>query len=430
MPRHSSLPFTRQRAKGGTFTFKFQLPSDVVDALCSCSTDPPPRSVVFSLKTRDPVVAKPRALQAAAHVIRLVARVREQGGAVWQQPNARDFQSDGVCLARSELTSVDRTPAVTKAREPAARRRKLGEIGLMEAYKDIYLPRRRERHGEPPRRRSQLEWELSITRFINIMGDRPITAITRTDAETFARSLDMPSPATRKKCINALASICNAAIQQQVLNTNPFRGLGPTREAIVAARRSYRRFDRDGLIKLFARTEQESGAVLWVPRLLLFTGARLDEMAQLRSEWFGTRDGIPVIDLRDARLKDQHNRRSIPLHRTLLRLGILDFVARADERLFPELKYRHSAERWGAALSTRLNREIDAAMGSDRSFCVHSLRKTFEHAAYVAGIQKPTFNAITGHRPHDVSEEHYLHLKEDTALLKSQVDLLDFEYLF
>ncbi|RYF29761.1 MAG: hypothetical protein EOO23_06715, partial [Comamonadaceae bacterium] len=171
------------------------------------------------------------------------------------------------------------------------------------------------------------------------------------------------------------------------------------------------------------------GAVLWLPRLLLLTGARLEEMAQLRTEWFGRRDGVEVIDLHEAKVKSSHNRRYIPLHRDLLDMGILDLVQRSPDRLFTELKYRASAERWSGAISTRLNREIDAALGADRRLTVHSLRKTFEHAAYTVGIPKPSINAISGHKPNDISEEHYLMLKDDVPLLKQHIDQIDFPFL-
>ncbi|MEP9398528.1 tyrosine-type recombinase/integrase [Mesorhizobium sp. KR2-14] len=244
------------------------------------------------------------------------------------------------------------------------------------------------------------------------------------------RALDLPSIGTRKKVIGVLSTVCNAALERELIARNPFRGLGPDRYAVMADRKSYKRFDADQLTRLFDRTERKETAMLWVPRLLLLTGARLEEMAQLRAEWITTRDGVPVIDLHEAQVKSPHNLRYIPLHRHLIDLGLLEYVAACEDRLFPRLRYRSTAERWGGSPSTRLNREIDEALGKSRTLTVHSLRKTFEHAAYVVGIQKPTFNAITGHKPGDISEEHYLHLKDDVIFLKKQIDLLDFSFLF
>jgi integrase len=271
--------------------------------------------------------------------------------------------------------------------------------------------------------------EKAITRFVASAGDLAVNTITRKDAEKFVRSLKVGSVATMKKTVTCLSTICNAAVAAGVITSNPFRGLGPDRAAIVAARRSYSRFDHDQLARFFGRTEREDGAVLWLPRLLLLTGARLEEMAQLRAAWFMRRDGVEVIDLHEAKVKNPHNKRYIPLHRDLIDLGVLDLVRGSPDRLFTELKYRASAESWSSAISMKLNREIDAALGTDRRLTVHSLRKTFEHAAYVKGVPKATINAITGHKPGDISEEHYLLLQDDLPLLKRHIDQIDFPFL-
>lgn len=428
MPRYSLVPYTRQRKRGGTFTFKYEIPADVFSKISSLSSERPRRTVVFSLKTRDGSSARSRALRAAADIGELVAAVRA-GTPIkeWRIDPAR-YQRDGA------QAFPDRGQAPPKARrdrrsEPAAKPGKTGPT-LSTVYTDCYLPRRQERKGAPPRRRSRLDMEKAIARFTAYAGDKPITEISRKDAEGFVRTVEVGSVATLKKTVTCLSTICNAAVATDLIPRNPFRGLGPDRPTIVAARRSYQRFDLDQLALFFAITEREDRAVLWLPRLLLLTGARLEEMAQLRAAWFVRRDGVDAIDLHDARVKSAHNRRYVPLHRDLLELGILDLAGRASDRLFPELRYRASAERWSGSISTRLNREIDNALGVDRRLTVHSLRKTFEHAAYVTGIPKPSINAITGHKPNDISEEHYLQLKEDLPLLKAHIDRLDFRSLF
>ncbi len=419
MPRFGLVPFTRLGVKGGTFRFRLQLPADVFEALVAAGTAGARRTVTFSLKTRDPMTARGRALRAAADVGDMIVAVRAGLNIPWQLDPAAYQQDRGAALPlRSQ-------PAVVSTE--TAKSKKL--MTLRRVYEEVYLPRRQERKGVPPRRRSRLDMEKAITRFAASTGDIAIGSITKKMAEQFVRSLKLGSVATVKKTVTCLSTICNAAVAASLISSNPFRGLGPDRTAIVAARRSYSRFDLDQLARFFRQTETEDGAVLWLPRLLLLTGARLEEMAQLRASWFVRRDGVEVIDLHDARVKSAHNRRYIPLHRDLLDLGILDLVQQSSDRLFPELKYRASAERWSGSISTRLNREIDAALGADRRLTVHSLRKTFEHAAYVIGVPKPSINAITGHKPGDISEEHYLLLKDDVPLLKQHIDRLEFPFL-
>lgn len=412
------MPYSRQWTKGGVFGFRLQLPEDVYERLVDVGTAGARRTVTFSLRTRDPLVARSRALRAAADVGDMIVAVRSGATPPWT------FDPAVYLNERGSVTSMGTVPLVSKSKAKLA-----AGMTMLRVYEEVYLPRRRERKGALPRRRSRLDMEKAITRFVASAGDIPITGITRQVAEQFVRSVKLGSPATMKKTTTCLSSICNAAVAADLIAGNPFRGLGPDRATIVASRRSYNRFDHDQLARFFGRTEREDGAVLWLPRLLLLTGARLEEMAQLRSEWFVRRDGIDVIDLHEARVKSAHNKRYIPLHRDLLDLGVLDHVRRSPERLFPELTYRASAERWSGAISTRLNREIDAALGEDRRLTVHSLRKTFEHAAYAVGIPKPSINAISGHKPSDISEEHYLMLKDDLPLLKKHIDQIDFPFL-
>ncbi len=424
MPRYAAVPYTRQWTKGGVFGFRFDIPQDVFATLLAAGSSTPKRTVSFSLRTRDPMAARSRALRAAADVADMIAAVRS-GGPI------PDWRLDPTAYQRDRIVLPSVEPAVSRGKRrvaPNGAATSTKGMTLRRAYEEVYLPRRAERKGAPPRRRSRLDMAKAITRFVTSIGDKAITNITRQDAERFARGLTR-SAATKKKMINSLSTICNAAVAADLIPSNPFRGVGPDRTAIVAARRSYSRFDLDQLERFFARTEREVGAVLWLPRLLLLTGARLEEMSQLRTSWFVRRDGVDVIDLHAAQVKSAHNRRYVPLHRDLLELGILDLVARSGERLFPELKYRASAERWSSAISTKLNREIDAALGTDRRLTVHSLRKTFEHGCYIAGVPKPSINAITGHKPHDISEEHYLMLKDDLPLLKAHLDRLEFPFL-
>jgi hypothetical protein len=376
LPRYSSVPFTRLRAKGGVYQFRYQLPVDVAAHVVGSFA----RTVIFSLGSRDPLVARSRALRAAADIGDIIAAVRA-GRPIphWPLDPAR-YQRDhlqssddasldrhGRSLHGADHRSPERLPQRRRASpdrlrashddlperlqpsqdRPARERRGKRQaqrggraskgMTLLTVYNEVYLPRREERKGAPPRRRSRLDMELSIKRFVELAGNKDITEITKKDAEQFVRGLEVGSVATKRKAITCLSTICNSAVAADLILHNPFRGLGPDRASVVAARRSYQRFDMEQLQRIFARTEREDGAVLWLPRLLLLTGARLEEMAQIRAEWFTRRDGVDVIDLHDARVKSPHNRRFVPLHHQLLNLGVVDFAARASDRIFPEL---------------------------------------------------------------------------------------------
>jgi hypothetical protein len=209
MPRYSSVPFTRQRTKGGAFVFKFVLPEDVFAQLTRMLTKPVSRTVIFTLKTNVPLAARSRALRAAADIGDIISAVRA-GRSIPHWPldptrYQRDhLQSSGNGsldrLGRSgdgaDPRSPDRLPQrrrpspkrprashddLTERLQPSQdrpARERQGKRGgraskgltLLTVYHDVYLPRREERKGAPPRRRSRLDMELSIKRFVENVG--------------------------------------------------------------------------------------------------------------------------------------------------------------------------------------------------------------------------------------------------------------------
>jgi integrase len=92
-------------------------------------------------------------------------------------------------------------------------------------------------------------------------------------------------------------------------------------------------------------------AAYWLPILLYYTHASLNEVAGLRADEVYLDDPVPNLKIVDNDLraedgepggtKNGHRRRRIPLHGEILRLGFGDYVsairAEGNEALFPEL---------------------------------------------------------------------------------------------
>ncbi len=85
----------------------------------------------------------------------------------------------------------------------------------------------------------------------------------------------------------------------------------------------------------------------WLPLLGMYTGARVNELAQLSIADIVEEQGIPAIIItsvgNDAkRLKSESSRRTLPLHKDLLTLGFLVYVKiikeKGHDRLFPTLR--------------------------------------------------------------------------------------------
>jgi len=144
---------------------------------------------------------------------------------------------------------------------------------------------------------------------------------------------------------------------------------------------------------------------LWLPLLALFTGARLEELGQARTEDVKEVDGVPVLEISDRgegkSVKTESSRRRIPIHQTLLDLAFLDYVEtrrRAqDERLFPGLK-RNQYGRWTPAWSKWWGRYArQKANIVDPRKVFHSFRHTFKDACRACHIPEEVHDALTGH---------------------------------
>lgn len=145
----------------------------------------------------------------------------------------------------------------------------------------------------------------------------------------------------------------------------------------------------------------------WVPALAAYTGARAEELCQLRREDVIDVDGIYCLNLTrfdptgrvvaDKRFKNRGSERLVPIHDELIGSGFLAFAETGDPqgRLFPALKpstkgnYSHNLSKWFA-------RFMDRTGYSDPSLVFHSFRHGFRDACRDADILEETAHALGG----------------------------------
>lgn len=104
----------------------------------------------------------------------------------------------------------------------------------------------------------------------------------------------------------------------------------------------------------------------WLPLIGFFTGARINELCQLYLDDIKQDDaGFYFFEINSERadqsLKTINSRRKIPLHPTLIKLGLINYCEAlkkaGHERLFPELPY-HSVKGYGDKASDWFNRSL------------------------------------------------------------------------
>ncbi|ODT14337.1 MAG: hypothetical protein ABS35_35040 [Kaistia sp. SCN 65-12] len=153
----------------------------------------------------------------------------------------------------------------------------------------------------------------------------------------------------------------------------------------------------------------------WGPLIAMYTGARLNEIAQLELSDIREIDGLWCIDLNDAgedkSLKTEAARRIVPMHRSLIDAGLPLFVAglRRDgqRRLFPDFSYC-TKNGWGRNLGRWFNEKFLVELGIKSSSLVfHSFRHTMVTRLLQAGVAEPLVQSIVGHERAGVTQKHY-----------------------
>lgn len=140
------------------------------------------------------------------------------------------------------------------------------------------------------------------------------------------------------------------------------------------------------------------------PILGLYSGARVNEIAQLRLEDIDTIDGVPGFFVRKIgkkqSIKNKHSRRFIPLAQPVIEAGFLTYVEEARqagvERLFPDLP-NSTGLGYGRQLSRQFSVYIKRQGVSEKGQGFHGFRHTIASKLDEAGVSASAIAAITGH---------------------------------
>jgi len=144
----------------------------------------------------------------------------------------------------------------------------------------------------------------------------------------------------------------------------------------------------------------------WIPLIAAFTGARLNELAQLRVDDIRHDEGIWVFDIsdeaEDTSLKTKQSKRRIPVHPQLIELGLLAYcdhaIAKGWTWLFepirPDINGRRAtrAGSWFRKFLTRIGVKGDELGGA------HRFRHTLADRLRAAGVDDYDIALVLGHK--------------------------------
>jgi len=259
------------------------------------------------------------------------------------------------------------------------------------------------------------QFESVVKEFKKLIKKSP-NDLVRTDISSYRDHLFASglAPATVAKKISFIGTMLQTAFDAGFIQQNVARGMRIPKKKVQAMRR--RAFSADELETIFSSsiyTGNKKFAVLgesaiWIPLLALMTGARLEEICQLKTTDLIEDDTygllIRISDEGDKqRIKTNSSRRKIPLHAILLDAGFMDYARKirkeGNEWLFPELKPNLHGKR-GAEFGRWFARYLRSPKGChiiDRRVVFHSFRHTFKTLCREAGISEEIHDALTGH---------------------------------
>lgn len=248
--------------------------------------------------------------------------------------------------------------------------------------------------------------------FAAFVEHKPLTEISRRDVVAYrdAALLEGKSAVTANSRVGILRTFFRGGQNYELIADNPAADI---RSHIVHERKSRVSFIADDLTKIFncgiyiAQYRPVSGgkeAAYWLPLLALFTGARVEELAQLLVRDVREVEGLGhFINISDeaphAHLKNSSSRRRIPIHGILIACGFLDYVVRQPKSgmLFPDLKPNHRGK-YGGYFSYFFSNYLRQKIGiTDERKVFHSFRHTFKDACRKVGIEEAVHDALTGH---------------------------------
>ena len=168
----------------------------------------------------------------------------------------------------------------------------------------------------------------------------------------------------------------------------------------------------------------------WGIMLAIYTGARLNEIAQLALDDIKQENGIWYFNITDEgddkkkRLKNQNSKRHVPIHDMLLSNNLIQHVEKLRQkkqtRLFPDLAYQ-KGHGYGREL-TRWNTRLLKQLGiKEKRLTFHSYRHTIATALHNAGAQEGVIDALLGHAQQGTGKAIYLKGYE-LPLLKETID--------
>jgi integrase len=219
-----------------------------------------------------------------------------------------------------------------------------------------------------------------------------------------------------KNLVAPIQALLNVGVDNGKLAINPWAGLKIDTSDSVQ-RLPWRLEDLKKLADTNALREQDD-AGRWLFPLMMHTGCRIGEVAQLELADIRTIDGVYAIEIHDRASEGHRNRtvktkageRVVPVHPRLIALGFREYVearrTAGDRFLFP--RFIQNGSRLPSELAGRdfLKLRTDAGITIDERWSAHSIRHNVRSTLAAAGINDTIIDRVVGHESGSVRSRY------------------------
>ncbi len=270
-----------------------------------------------------------------------------------------------------------------------------------------------------------------LQRFIDTVGDLAINEVNKPIMRQFRDSLT-GSDSNKNKRLMGMSSIFTWAIENDYNINNPFTGSKITIAGHEQGKRDA--FKIQEVQQIFKHLDNPENTHFknhhrLICKILAYSGARLNEIAQLYCNDIQEKDGLWFITINDDKsdksIKNTNAKRAVPLHHAITNEVIARKLELATGRLFPELT--NPKPSYGARYSAWFTTNVKKRLKLRETTTLHSFRHTVATQLQQADIAETVTAQLLGHsRGETLSYTHY-GKGSDLIKLKSAIDLITYE---
>jgi integrase len=252
-----------------------------------------------------------------------------------------------------------------------------------------------------------------LTAFLKWAGQELLVEeVDRRKAGEFATYLLTPASGLKRKTaqryVSSLSSLWQWLLARGIAKgDNPWRGLAIGKKGKRGETQAPKQWSDAGLKGLLtsARTERYTDVFHDLVRLALVTGARLDELCELRTDDVHKRNDGWWASIRQG--KTEAAVREVPIHESAAHVIERRFKSSKDEFLFQGLVPGGPDQKRSWNVSKAFGHYTRKIGLNEERQTFHRLRNTFTEAMEAAGVPESTTQLIIGHKRQSLTYGHY-----------------------